>query len=210
FTLTASNVTETGGTVTGVNFYRESNGTAGLQVGSDTLVGAAAQSGTTWTLSNVSTDGLLSGTYTYYAVATDAANVSSSPSSAPLTIAEGPPPATGTVLGWDVSGQSNFGTQGLSAGTVMTGVTNSQGLTRGSGVTTNNTAASNAWGGNGWASTSSAGLSGNKYVTFGLTVDAGETASLSALDLHYRRSATGPNSGLWQYEVNGGAPATDG
>jgi hypothetical protein len=90
FSLTASNVTETGGTITGVNFYRESNGTAGLQVGSDTLAGAGAQSGTTWTLSNVSTSGLLSGTYTDYAVATDAANVSSSPSSATLSVTEGP------------------------------------------------------------------------------------------------------------------------
>jgi hypothetical protein len=104
-----------------------------------------------------------------------------------------------------VSGQSNFGTQGLSAGTVMTGVTNSQGLTRGSGVTTNNTAASNTWGGNGWASTSSAGLSGNKFVTFGLTVGAGATLSLTSLELYYRRSSTGPTSAYWDYQVNGGA-----
>ena len=38
-TLTASSVA-TGGTISSVNFYRETNGTPGLQIGSDTLVGA--------------------------------------------------------------------------------------------------------------------------------------------------------------------------
>ncbi|HJZ90596.1 MAG TPA: endonuclease/exonuclease/phosphatase family protein [Gemmataceae bacterium] len=206
--LTADNVTEVGGTIAGVNFYLESNGTSGLQIGSDTLVGAGTQSGTTWTLANVSTSGLAAGTYTYYAVATDAQNISSTPVSATLTVTN--PVTSGELLGWEVNGQSNFGTQGLGASFVVSGLTNSLGLTRGSGVTTTNTAAANAWGGNGWASTSSAGISGNKFVTFGLTVGAGETASLSALDLHYRRSSTGPNSGLWQYEINGGAWTTIG
>jgi hypothetical protein len=32
--------------------------------------------------------------------------------------------------------------------------------------------------------------------------------SLSSLDLYYRRSATGPGSGYWQYELNGGAWTT--
>jgi len=56
-TLTANNVTETGGTVSAVNFYLESNGTPGLQIGSDTLEGSGTANGTTWTLSNVSTTG---------------------------------------------------------------------------------------------------------------------------------------------------------
>jgi endonuclease/exonuclease/phosphatase family metal-dependent hydrolase len=207
-TLTASNVSESGGTIAAVSFYRESNGTAGLQVGSDTLVGAGAQNGTTWTLANVSTTGLTAGTYTYYAVATDASNVSSTPSNATLTVTN--PVSNGAVLAWEVNGQTNFGTQGLAASTVAAGITNSQGLTRGSGVATNNTAANNAWGGHGWASTSSAGISGNKFVTFAFTVSAGETASLSALDLHYRRSSTGPNSAFWQFQVNSGAWTTIG
>ena len=49
-TLTAANVSETGGTITSVKFYRESNGTAGLQTGADTLVGSGSQSGSTWSL----------------------------------------------------------------------------------------------------------------------------------------------------------------
>jgi hypothetical protein len=201
--LTASGVTETGGTISSVKFYRESNGTSGLQIGSDTSVGSGTQSGTTWTLSNVSTTGLANGTYAFYAVATDTTGVSSSPSSAILTV--GSTSSSGTILAWDVNGQSNYGTQGLAAGTVATGVTNSTGLTRGPGVGTSGTAAQNAWGGNNWASTSSAGISAGKSVTFGLTVEAGHTLSISSLDMNYRHSPTGPNSGYWQYQVNGGA-----
>ena len=201
-TLTASNVTVTGGTISEVSFYRESNGLVGLQVGSDTLVGAGTQSGTTWTRSNVSTSGLSAGDHTYYAVATNTVGLASAPSSAVLTVTY--PITTGTVLGWDVNGQSGFGTQGLGAGNAMNGVINSQGLTRGSGVTTSGTAASNAWGGNGWAATAAAGISGGQFITFGFTVAPGTTVSLSALDLYYRRSGTGATSAYWQYQINGG------
>jgi subtilase family serine protease len=205
-TLTAANVTETGGTVSTVTFYRETNGTSGLQVGSDTLVGTGTQSGTTWTLSNVSTTGFANGTYTFYAVATDTAGTTSTVASATLTVTN---PATGgTILAWDVAGLTNFGPQGYGAGTVASGVTNSTGLTRGPGVSTTSTAASNAWGGNGWASTSAAGISGGQYVTFGMTVAAGHTLSLSSIDLYYRHSGTGPPNGLWQYQLNGGTWVT--
>lgn len=112
---------------------------------------------------------------------------------------------SGALLTWDVNGQTAFGTQGLIASNVAAGVTNSLGLTRGSGVTTINTAASNAWGGNGWASSASAGVSDDKSVSFGFTVSAGNTASLSSLDLNYRRSNSGTGNGLWQYQINVGA-----
>jgi Endonuclease/Exonuclease/phosphatase family len=202
FTLTASNVTDTGGTISSVTFYRESNGTNGLQVGSDTLVGSGTQNGTTWTLT-VSTTGLTAGTYTFYAVATDTNGVTSTPASTTLTVTN--PATSGVLVAWDVNGQSNYGTQGLAAAQVASGVSNSLGLTRASGVGTSGTAAGNAWGGNNWAATSSAGISGSQYVTFGLTVAAGEVVSLSSLDLHYRHSSTGPTSGYWQYQLNGGA-----
>src|SRR5208337_5632637 len=106
---------------------------------------------------------------------------------------------------WDTDGQSSFGTQGLLASTVATGATDSTGLTRGSGVSTSGTGASNAWGGDNWASTSSAGISGNEYVTFGFTVSAGYSTSLASISMNYRHSATGPSNGYWQYEVNGGS-----
>ena len=90
-TLTAGNVTETGGSgsITSVNFYLESNSISGLQIGSDTLVGAGTQSGTTWTIS-ASTTGLADGTYTYYAVATDSNGKSSAVASTTLTVTGGP------------------------------------------------------------------------------------------------------------------------
>ena len=113
--------------------------------------------------------------------------------------------SSGPALTWNVSGQTGFGTQGLAATTVASGVTNSTGLTRGSGVTTSGTAASNAWGGTNWASTSSAGISGNENITFGATVSSSHTLSLSAIDMNYRRSSTGPSSGFWQYEIGTGA-----
>ncbi len=206
-TLTASSVTETGGsgTITGVNFYRESNGTSGLQIGSDTLVGAGSASGSTYSLS-ASTTGLAAGTYTFYAVATDSNGKSSSVASTTLTVtSSGSTPIHGTVLAWDTDGQGSFGTQGLNSTTTASGVTNSTGLTRGSGVSTSGTGASNAWGGDNWNSTSAGGISGGQYVTFGFTVAAGYTTSLSSISMNYRRSSSGPADGYWQYQINGGA-----
>jgi len=95
FTLSANNVTEVGGSVTGVKFYRDTNGTTGLQVGSDTLVGTGTQSGGTWTLATT-TGSLASGSYTYYAVASDAANVSSAAVSAVLTVTNPLKPVIGS------------------------------------------------------------------------------------------------------------------
>lgn len=201
FTLTASNVTETGGAISSVKFYEETNGTAGWQ-STDTLIGSGAQNGTTWTLGATAPG--TAGTYTYYAVATDSIGTNSAASSAALTVT-GEGGTSGPLLTWDVNGQTAYGTQGLKATTVASGNTNSTGLTRGSGVGTTGTAASNAWGGNDWASTSSAGISGNETITFGLTVSAGFTESLSAINLNYRHSGTGPSNGYWQYEIGTGA-----
>ena len=67
--LTANNVADTGGTVTSVTFYRESNNTPGLQTTGptpDTAVGTATNG--SW---NVTVSGLSSAPYTFYAIATD-------------------------------------------------------------------------------------------------------------------------------------------
>jgi subtilase family serine protease len=201
-TLTAANVVEAGGsaTITGVNFYRNTNGASGLQIGSDTLIGGGTPSGTTWTLANVPTAGLTAGSYTYFAVATDSTSANSAAASTSLTVT-----TPGPVLAWSVTGQTNFGTQGLSAATIASGVTNSLGLTRGSGVTTSGTAANNAWGGKNWNSTSSGGISNNEFASFGLTVGAGKVVSLSTIDMNYRRGSSGPSNGYWQYQINGGS-----
>lgn len=95
FTLSANNVAETGGSVTGVKFYRDTNGTGGLQVGSDTLVGSGTQSGSTWSFTTT-TGSLASGSYTFYAVASDASNTSSAAVSAVLTVTNPPKPVIGS------------------------------------------------------------------------------------------------------------------
>ena len=113
FTLTASNVAETGGTITAVRFYRESNGSVGLQIGSDVLVGTGTQAGSTWTLT-VSSSGLAAGSSTFYAVATDASSVSTAASTATLTVTA---PVTPTLPAVTIAGASilegNYGTRSL-------------------------------------------------------------------------------------------------
>jgi C1A family cysteine protease len=71
-TLTANDVSDPDGTVTSVAFYRESNGTPGLQTagGGDTLISTDTSSAGGWTVA-ATTTGLAVGTYTYYAQATD-------------------------------------------------------------------------------------------------------------------------------------------
>ena len=205
--LTASNVVDPNMVqISDVTFYRETNGIPGLQIGSDTLIGTGdtPDNGNTWTIS-VLTNGLLGGAYTYYAFATNVLNVSSVALQAPLTVTAGHPAIP--VATWNMLGQGAFGTQGLPASTFAAGVTNSLGLTRGDGVSTANsqTAKANAWGGANWADTSEDGLDNDQYLTFGLTVAAGETLSLADIDLNYRRTAGfGPENGYWQYQINGG------
>jgi hypothetical protein len=104
-TLSANNVQEISGTVSRVAFYRESNGTGGLQTTGDLLLGNGTLSGTNWTLST-STAGLAAGDYTYYAVAYDSASVASNIASTIVTV-QPPAPANDS----------------FAAGTVLTGTT---------------------------------------------------------------------------------------
>ena len=83
--LYAKNVSETGsGAIAGVRFYRESNGTSGLQIGSDTYVGIGVYADAMWTFETPTTG--LSGTQTYYAVAYDTAGDASSVASVTASV----------------------------------------------------------------------------------------------------------------------------
>ncbi len=86
-TLTATSVHESTGsnTITSVSFFRESNGTSGLQTASDFAIGSGSVNGTTYTITT-NTAGLAAGSYTFYAVATDSANVTSTVASVTLTV----------------------------------------------------------------------------------------------------------------------------
>ncbi|MGA2065001.1 MAG: MBG domain-containing protein [Thermoguttaceae bacterium] len=115
-TLTASNVTDSDGTVVGVDFYCESNGQPGLQTGSggDTFLGSGTQSASTWSWDG-STAGFALGANTYYAVAQDNDGALSDPVSTTGTV-------TGTpeivVEGWDGGTAGNiFNGQGDGCGT---------------------------------------------------------------------------------------------
>ena len=83
--LYAKTVTETGtGSIAGVRFYRESNGTSGLQTATDTYVGLGVYANSEWTFDAPTTG--LSGSQTYYAVALDTAGIVSTPLSATTTV----------------------------------------------------------------------------------------------------------------------------
>lgn len=202
FNLVAT-ASETNGTISGVKFYRESNGTGGYQSSADTFVGSGTFSGGAWQL-GVTTDGLAAGNYTFYAVATDSAAHTSAAAS---TVATFTNPPTTTLLAWELSGQTGSGTEGLKASTVDPADINSLGLTRGSGVK-HSGGASKAFGGSNWAATSAAGISGNQFITLGLTVASGWHQALSSLSFHYRRTSDGPSSLLLQYQLNNGTWVT--
>jgi len=99
-TLTAQ-VTDPDGAVTKVSFYRDSNGIAGLQLGSggDTFVGTDADKAGGFSVT-LNTAGLATGSYTYYALATDNGGATSAVGTAATkTVATLQPPGSisGTV-----------------------------------------------------------------------------------------------------------------
>ncbi len=110
-----------------------------------------------------------------------------------------------TLAGWDVSGQSNFGSSPLPPSTNAPGLV-IVGLTRGAGIATTQTAAQRAWGGNGFdsANTNAAAAAGD-CATFSITAGAGFTVSFTSISrFDYRRSGTGPPNGVLQYQVGAG------
>ena len=111
-----------------------------------------------------------------------------------------------TLAAWEVNGQTSYGTSPLAPTTLNDNLT-AIGLTRGSGVVTSGTAASNAWGGTTFNSANSAdAITAEKFAFFGITASAGYSVSLSELHVkNIRRSGTGPNIMLVQYKVGSGS-----
>ena len=187
FTLSANNVAEVGGAVTAVKFYRDTNGTSGVQVGSDTLVGTGTQSGSTWTLATT-TGSLTSGSYTFYAVASDAANVSSAAASAVLTVTNPPKPVIGSFTVSPASVTAG-GSITLTASNVtetggsVSGVTfyressGSAGLQVGSDtVVGSGTRSGTTW----TLATTTAGLAPGSYTYYAVATDPANASSLVA------------------------------
>jgi len=86
-TLTAGNVVDlnSGGTVTQVAFYVDSNGDGKLETGTDTLLGYGTLSGGTWTLT-IPTTNWASATDTLFAQAEDIIGLFSNPFATTLTV----------------------------------------------------------------------------------------------------------------------------
>ncbi|HEX7655106.1 MAG TPA: lamin tail domain-containing protein, partial [Verrucomicrobiae bacterium] len=111
---------------------------------------------------------------------------------------------SGLLAGWDLNGQTGYGASPLAPTTNAPGVA-IVGLSRGAGLATAGTAASRCWGGNAWATTTSGGITSNKFMTFSLTVTNGGTLSLTSLpQFDHKRSSSGPTNGLLQAQVGGG------
>jgi len=113
---------------------------------------------------------------------------------------------TAVLAGWDVSEQSGFGTSPLPPTTNAANLT-VVGLTRGAGVTTAQTAAARAWGGNGFDAASAIAAAANDDVAlFAVAASAGFEVSFASISrLDYRRSSTGPANGVLQYRLGNGS-----
>ena len=122
-----------------------------------------------------------------------------------LMVNTGTTGAVTSLAGWDVSGLSNYGPSPLPPTTNAPNLTIA-GITRGSGITTNSTAAGRAWGGNGFdASSSNAAVSAGDYATFSISANVGYTITFTAISrFDYRRSSAGPPNGVLQYQVGSG------
>jgi hypothetical protein len=130
-------------------------------------------------------------------------NTASDPTTIASAIAGG---YAGVLAGWDVSGETNFGTSPLTATNKAPNLTVG-GLTRGSGISTSGgTAAARAWGGNTFTDTSeSAATNSSRYATFTAAANADYRVSFTNISrLDYRRSSGGPANGALQYQVGSG------
>ena len=83
-TVLTSTASDSDGSVTSVKYYRETNGTAGLQIGGDTLL-LSVSTGPTWQ-ATLGTTGWTIGTNTLYAHATDDDGATSTVSSAVVNV----------------------------------------------------------------------------------------------------------------------------
>ncbi len=116
---------------------------------------------------------------------------------------------TETLAEWTpatlAGGGNDFGSSPFTASTVADNLVVG-GLIRGAGIGTTGSGAANAWGGNDFTATSAVeAVDENEFVTFTITADAGYTFSIESIEpYNIRRSATGPTTGQWQYQIGSG------
>ncbi len=112
---------------------------------------------------------------------------------------------TVTLVEWETGGLANYGPSPLGANQTSSAVTTS-GLTRGPGLQTSGTGATNAWGANGFGNgTLADAIQAGHHFSFSITSNSDGPLSLSSILPHrLRRSGTGPQFGQWQYQVGDG------
>lgn len=121
-----------------------------------------------------------------------------------VTVVNVDPPTV--FAAWEVTGLSNYGPSPFAPTTLGPNIT-AVGLTRGAGVGTTGTAASNGWGGSTWLGQTDfdSAVAAGAVVTFSITPSNGFKASFFSMpSYNIRRSGTGPSRGQWQYRVGGG------
>lgn len=127
--------------------------------------------------------------------------------SAPALLTVVNPSAYGGILAaWETTGLGGYGPSPFAATSNAPNVS-VLGLTRGSGVGTVPTAATNAWGGTGFSYASqAAAITGNSFATFAITGVVGYAVSFTNIpSYNIRHSGTGSTVGIWQYQIGSGA-----
>ena len=110
------------------------------------------------------------------------------------------------IAGWDFSGLTAYGSSPLAPTTNASAGVSIVGLTRGSGVGTDGTAAGNAWGGSDWSTSTNpaTAISSGDFATFAVSISNGFALNLTNFAAYnVRRSSTGPTTGQWQWSTNG-------
>jgi subtilase family serine protease len=144
----------------------------------------------------------------YFVVVTN--TYGSATSSVATLTAVNPAAYSGVLAGWDMNalpgGTGDFGASPFSPTTNAPNIT-VIGLTRGSGVGTSGYAAARGWGGSGFNSTGeAAAVTANQFATLALSAAGGYAVSISSVSQFvYRRSSSGPTSGVLQYQIGSGA-----
>jgi endonuclease/exonuclease/phosphatase family metal-dependent hydrolase len=142
----------------------------------------------------------------YTVVVTNAYGSITSAAAMLTIVAPGGGGATGVLAGWNMLGQTNYGASPMAPTTNMAGL-NIGGLTRGTGIKTVATASGNSWGGNEAATTSSyLAIEAGDFATCSITANAGNRISFTRINAFaYKRSDTGAQTGLLQYQIGAGA-----
>lgn len=168
---------------------------AGLAFPALTLTVSVATNAPAW-VTNVVTVTTTGDTNSVNNIASDATAISST----------GGGSFSGVLVGWNVRGVTSFGVSPMAPTTKAANLT-AIGLTRAAGVATNTTPATGGWGGAGFTSTTeAAAITAADYATFSLAANAGYRVSLGSVSrFDYRRSGSGPPTGVLQYQIGSGS-----